>query len=61
MTDKFKTTITNTNSNTSLFTQEFSKIIRRYKKFCVHIKRLLADTDRSYNEIHDRRILTSGR
>ncbi|CAF3321626.1 unnamed protein product [Rotaria socialis] len=59
MTDKFKTSITNTNSNSSLFTQEFAKIIRRYKRFCVYIKRLLEETNRSYNEINDKRVLVS--
>ncbi|CAF5194344.1 unnamed protein product [Rotaria magnacalcarata] len=57
MTNRFKTSITNTNSNSSLFTQEFAKIIRRYKRFCVYIKRLLEETNRSYNEINDKRVL----
>ncbi|CAF3643017.1 unnamed protein product [Rotaria sordida] len=57
MTDTSKTTITKTNNNITVFTQEFSKIIRHYKRHCIYIKRLLEETDKSYNEINDKRIL----
>jgi hypothetical protein len=60
MTDKFKTTVIKTNSSPTSFTQEFAKFIRRYKKHCRYIQRLLEETDRSYNEINDKRILTPG-
>jgi hypothetical protein len=55
MIDQSKTT-----NSTSPYTQEFAKIIRRYKKHCLYIKRLLEETDKSYNEINDKRVLTTG-
>jgi len=60
MTDKSKTTIIKTNSIATPLTQEFAKIIRRYKKHCQYIKRLLEETDKSYNEISDKRVLMPG-
>ncbi|CAF3663260.1 unnamed protein product [Rotaria sp. Silwood1] len=59
MTDTSRITITKTNSYISQFTEEFSKIIRRYKKHCIYIKRLFEEADKSYNEINDKRVLTS--
>ncbi|CAF4287462.1 unnamed protein product [Rotaria sp. Silwood2] len=59
MTETSKRAITRTNSNTSQFAQDFTKIIRRYKKHCIYIKRLLHETDKSYNEISDKRVLTA--
>jgi hypothetical protein len=60
MTDKSKTTIIQTNNGPSSFIQEFAKMIRRYKKYCQYIKRLLEETDKSYNEINEKRVLTPG-
>ena len=60
MTDQFKTTITQNSTNSSLFTQDFAKIIKRYKKHCSYAKRLLEETDKSYSEINYRSVLTSG-
>lgn len=60
MTNKPKTAIIQTNSIPTPLTQEFSRIIRRYKKHCIYIKRLLEETDRSYNEIYEKRVLTPG-
>jgi hypothetical protein len=47
-------------SNSSTLTQQFADIIRRYKYYCQHIQRILKETDKSYNEINDTRVLTSG-
>jgi hypothetical protein len=60
MADKSKTTIIKTNTISTPFTQEFAKIIRRYKKHCQYIKRLIEETDKSYNEINDKRVLMPG-
>jgi hypothetical protein len=60
MTETSKTTIIKTNSIPTPLTQEFAKIIRRYKKHCLYIKRLLDETDKSYNEIYDKRVLMPG-
>ncbi len=60
MTHKSKNAITNVNSNPSTFAQDLAKIIRRYKKYCLYISRLLEETDKSYNEILEKRVLTSG-
>jgi hypothetical protein len=60
MTNKSNTTTTNINSNTSSFAQDITKMIRRYKKYCLYITRLLEETDKSYNEINEKRVLTSG-
>ena len=62
MTNKPKTTpTTKIDSNPSPFTQEFAKIIRRYRRHCLYIKRLLEETDKSYNEINEKRVLTPGK
>src|ERR1700722_9845087 len=47
-------------SNAMTLTQQFADIIRRYKYYCQHIQRMLKDTDRSYNDINDTRVLTAG-
>jgi hypothetical protein len=47
-------------SNSSTLTQQFADIIRRYKYYCQHIQRILKETDKSYNEINDTRVLTTG-
>ena len=60
MGDLSKTTIVKSNGSSSPFTQEFAKIIRRYKKHCQYIKRLLEDTNKSYDEIYEKRVLTLG-
>ncbi|CAF0740833.1 unnamed protein product [Adineta steineri] len=57
MTDKVQT-VTQNNMNSSLLTQDLAKIIKRYKKYSLYIKRLLEETDKSYSEIIDRHILT---
>lgn len=61
MTDIFQTTITQNSSSSSILTQDFAKIIKRYKKHCLYITRLLEETDRSYREIYDKNVLTSGK
>ncbi|CAF5028516.1 unnamed protein product [Rotaria sp. Silwood1] len=43
--------------NSSILTQQFADIIRRYKYYCQHIQRLRKETDKSYNEINDTRVL----
>lgn len=57
-----KTTTPPAQANTSLtpFQQDFVKTIRRYRKHCQYIKRLYEDTDRSYDEIREKRVLTPG-
>jgi hypothetical protein len=60
MTDTSKTTITQNSSSSSLLTRDFAKIIKRYKQYCSYTKQLLEETDKSYSEINDKRILTSG-
>ena len=60
MTDKTKRKTLKMNGNLSFYTSEFAKIIRRYKKQCQYIKRLLDETDKSYNEINEKNVLTSG-
>ena len=47
-------------STSSTLTQQFADIIRRYKYYCQHIQRLLKETEKSYNEINDTRVLPSG-
>ncbi|CAF1680710.1 unnamed protein product, partial [Adineta ricciae] len=59
MTDILQTTITHNSSSSSILTQDFAKIIKRYKKHCSYITRLLEETDRSYREIYDKNVLTS--
>ena len=44
--------------HTSRFTQQFSEILRRYKYHRQHIHRLLKETDKSYAEINETRVLT---
>ena len=56
--------ISGNKSNTdhqSIFTSEFAKITRRYKEFCRQIRQLVKETNRSYNEIHEKRILPPGK
>ncbi|CAF1448572.1 unnamed protein product [Rotaria sordida] len=43
--------------HSSVLTQQFSDIIRRYKYYCQHIQRLLKETEKSYDEINDTRVL----
>lgn len=45
---------------TSAFTQQFADIVRRYKYHCQHIQRLLKETEKSYNEINETRVLIPG-
>jgi hypothetical protein len=47
--------------NSMTFNQQFTDIIRRYKDYCQHIQRILKETDRSYNDITDTRVLTTGK
>lgn len=44
----------------SQLTSQFAEIIRRYKYYCQHIQRLLKETDKSYTEINETRVLTPG-
>ena len=44
--------------HTSLLTQQFAEILRRYKYHRQHIHRLLKETDKSYAEISETRVLT---
>jgi len=69
MADKSKTVIikgnntnstTNNNNNNSV-PQDFGKIIRHFKKYSKFIKRLAEDTDKSYAEIKEKRVLSQGR
>jgi hypothetical protein len=60
MTDKTRTTIAQTNISTAPFQQDFVKTIRRYRKHCQYIKRLYEETDKSYDEIREKRVLTPG-
>lgn len=66
MTDKSKATIIkgdnndSTNSNNSV-SHDFTKIVRHFKKYAKFIKRLSEDTDKSYGEIHEKRILSQGK
>jgi hypothetical protein len=46
--------------NSLTLPQQFADIIRRYKYHCQHIQRLLKETDKSYNDINDTRVLTPG-
>jgi hypothetical protein len=46
--------------NSATLTQQFAEIIRRYKYHCEHIQRILKETKKSYNEINDFGVLTSG-
>lgn len=46
--------------HTSTFAKQFSDIIRRYKYYCQHIQRILGDTDTSYREINETRVLSAG-
>lgn len=55
-----KKTIINTGSASSPAAQEFAKVIQGYKKTCRRLKKLLDETHQSYNEIHEKRILTVG-
>jgi hypothetical protein len=41
--------------------QQFADLIRHNKDYCQHIQRILKETDKSYNEINDTHVLTSGR
>ncbi len=47
-------------SKSLTLTQQFADIIRRYKYYCQHIQRILKETDKSYNNINDTRVLTPG-
>ena len=47
-------------NNSSILKEQLTTIIRRFKHQCQFIIRLLNDTDKSYNEINEKRILTSG-
>jgi receptor-interacting serine/threonine-protein kinase 5 len=58
MADKTKTTIAHTNTSPSPFQQDFARVLRRYRKHCQYIKRLLDETEKSYNEISEKRVLT---
>jgi len=50
-----------TSSRHSLsLTEQFADVIRRYKDYCSHIQRILKETDKSYNDINDTRVLTPG-
>ncbi len=60
MADKTKTTIAHTNTSPSPFQQDFARVLRRYRKHCQYIKRLLDETEKSYNEISEKRVLTPG-
>ena len=41
--------------------QQFADIIRRFKEYSHHIRRVLKETDRSYNDIRNTRVLTTGK
>lgn len=47
--------------NSMTIQQQFADIIRRFKDYTQHIRRLLKDTDKSYNDIRNTRVLTSGK
>lgn len=55
-----KKTIIKVASASSPLAQEFTKILRGYKKTCQRIKRLLDETHQSYSEIQEKRILAPG-
>ena len=55
MTDKTKA-----NPSLTSFQQDFAKTLRRYRKNCQYVKRLLEETDKSYDEIREKRVLTPG-
>lgn len=70
MADKSKTVIikgnntnptTSNNNNNNSVSQDFGKIIRHFKKYSKFIKRLAEDTDKSYAEIKEKRVLSQGR
>ncbi|CAM4793573.1 unnamed protein product [Rotaria magnacalcarata] len=46
--------------HSSTLSQQFADIIRRYKYHLQHVQRLFKETDKSYNEINETRVLTSG-
>ncbi|CAF3342750.1 unnamed protein product [Rotaria socialis] len=46
-------------AHSSTLSQQFADIIRRYKYHLQHIQRLLKETDKSYDEINETRVLTS--
>lgn len=54
-------TTNNNNSNNNSVPQDFGKIIRHFKKYSKFIKRLAEDTDKSYAEIKEKRVLSQGR
>jgi hypothetical protein len=41
--------------------QNLADMIRRYKDYCQHIQRIFKETDKSYNDITDTRVLTTGK
>ena len=41
--------------------KQLTDVIRRYKDYCEHIQRLLKETDKSYNDITDTRVLRTGK
>ncbi|CAF2053525.1 unnamed protein product [Rotaria magnacalcarata] len=45
--------------HSSTLSQQFADIIRRYKYHLQHVQRLFKETDKSYNEINETRVLTS--
>lgn len=42
-------------------TQQFADIIRQYKYYCQHIQRLYKETNKSYNDITNTRVLVPGK
>lgn len=50
-----------TSEHESAYTSQFAGLTRRYKKFCRRIKDLVNETERSYNEIFEKRILPLGK
>lgn len=63
MADSARSSVSKPRATSSLptFTQEFARMIRRYKKYCRYVQRLLEETDKSYNEIYEKRVLTPGK
>lgn len=47
--------------NSMTLAQQFADIIRRFKDYSQHIQRLFKETDRSYNDIKDTRVLTTSK
>lgn len=47
--------------NSMTLPQQFADIIRRFKDYSQHIQRLFNETERSYNDIKDTRVLTAGK